>query len=149
MNPHLDKKYLVAVLLIALVYLVFVTFISGFSNTIILLTKYAATVNWLKLIISFILSLAIAVLVGLNAVYLYKTYKQRKECRSAKALTSVGAAAGVIVGICPLCVTGLVPILLSFVGISFSFAALPLQGIEVQGITVIILAYSLYIIKRK
>ena len=50
---------------------------------------------------------------------------------------------------CPLCVTGLIPLILSLFGISFSFAVLPFGGIEIQFLVVIILFIGLWMMWRR
>jgi len=64
-------------------------------------------------------------------------------------LSSAGAIGGLVTGVCPLCVTGLIPLILGFIGVSFSFASLPFQGIEVQVLVVIILLMSLINLSKK
>ena len=64
-------------------------------------------------------------------------------------LAGAGSVGGLIVGVCPLCVTGLVPLALGLLGIGFSFASLPFQGIEVQVLVVIVLFVSLINLSRK
>ena len=122
-------------------------FISGFYNTIPLIIVYAKTLNWLKLGFSLLLTLTIGFLVSVNSVLVYIKYKERKKCRGV-GTASVGAAGGLIVGVCPLCITGIFPLLLGLLGISFSFASLPFQGIEIQVLVIIILLISLYLLKK-
>ncbi|MEM3113347.1 MAG: hypothetical protein QXI33_02900 [Candidatus Pacearchaeota archaeon] len=94
----------------------------------------------------------IALLVSLNAISFYIKYKERKnfeKCKKAGFVGGVGTIGGLITGVCPLCVTGLIPLILSFLGLSFSFATLPFQGIEVQILVVIILSISLWMMWRR
>mgnify|MGYP001610521958 CR=1 FL=1 len=79
----------------------------------------------------------------------YIKYKERKACKEASALTGIGAVGGFIVGVCPLCVTGIFPIILSFLGISFTFASLPFQGIEIQILVIGVLIIGLWLLSRK
>lgn len=134
---------------IFLVYLILNIFLSGFYNTIPLIIVYAQTVNWIKLSISIILSLIIGFLVSITSVFTYIKYKERKQCKEAITTTTIGTLGGLAVGVCPLCVTGLVPVFLSLLGISFSFASLPLQGIEIQLLVIIILSASFWMLNRK
>ena len=136
-------------ILIFLVYLLLNIFISGFYNTIPLILAYATTVNWLKLGISLFLTLAIGALIAFNSVLIYIKYKERRKCKKEVALSSAGAIGGLVAGICPLCVTGLVPLILGIFGVGFSFASLPFQGIEVQVLVVIVLFVSLINLSRK
>ena len=143
------KPYIYFVILIFLVYLLLNIFISGFYNTIPLILVYAATVNWFKLGISLFLTLAIGALIVFNSVLIYIKYKERRKCKKEVALSSAGAIGGLVAGVCPLCVTGLVPLILGIFGVGFSFASLPFQGIEVQVLVVIFLFVSLINLSRK
>ncbi len=140
------KPYVYWVVGILFLYLILSVLISGFYNTIPLIILYATTLNWVKLGFSLILTLIIGFFVSINSVLFYLKYKERKKCRGA-GVAGVGTAGGLIVGICPLCVTGVFPLILSFVGISFSFASLPFQGIEVQLAVLILLILGYYKLK--
>ena len=143
------KSYVYFIILIFLVYLSLDIILNGFYNTISLILVYAETVNWFKLGISLFLTLAIGFLIAFNSVLIYVKYKERKKCKKEFTLSSVGAIGGLVAGVCPLCVTGLIPLILSLAGVSFSLASLPFQGIEVQVLVVIILLVSLINLSRK
>ena len=149
MKILLKKPYIYFVILIFLVYLLLNIFISGFYNTIPLILVYAKTLNWFKLSISIFLTLIIGALIAFNSVLIYVKYKERRKCKKELTLSSAGAIGGLVTGVCPLCVTGLIPLILGFIGVSFSFASLPFQGIEVQVLVVIILFVSLINLSRK
>src|SRR3989338_470233 len=149
MKILLKKPYIYFVILILLVYLLLNIFISGFYNTIPLILVYAKTLNWFKLGISIFLTIIIGALIAFNSVLIYVKYKERKKCKRELSLSSAGAIGGLVTGVCPLCVTGLIPLILGFIGVSFSFASLPFQGIEVQVLVVIILLMSLINLSRK
>lgn len=149
MKRIFQRPYIYWFLGIFLSYLVLNIFISGFNDTIPLIIVYASTINWVKLGISLVLTLAIGFLVALNAVYVYILYRERKSCKEGKVFAGVGTVGGLIVGVCPLCVTGLVPLVLGFLGIGFSFASLPLQGIEIQILVVMVLLAGFWILKNK
>lgn len=143
------KPYLYGVILIFLIYILLNIWLSGFYNTIKLIFIYASTINWLELVISIVLTLIIGILVAVNSVYAYILYKERRKCLKESAVATAGGIGGLIVGVCPLCVTGLFPLIFSFFGIGFSFASLPLKGIEVQMFVAIILLISLRMLKKK
>src|SRR3989338_2837457 len=130
-------------------YLLLNILLSGFYSTIRLIVIYASTVDWLKLGISLTLTLLIGFLVALNSVYVCILYRERKSCKEGKALAVTGGVGGLIVGICPLCVTGLIPIVFGFIGTGFSFASLPFQGIEIQVLVTAVLLLSLKILKNR
>ena len=142
------RPYLYFFLAILSIYLILNIAISGFYNTIPLIIVYASTVNWLKLGFSLLLTVIIGVLVSLNVVLIYDKYKERKKCDDIRT-ASVGAIGGLIVGVCPLCVSGVFPIILSLIGVSFSFGSLPFQGIEIQAFVLLILLISLINISKK
>jgi len=142
MKQLLKKPYIFWLAGIFVFYLVLNVLISGFYNTIPLIIIYFKTVNWLKLGISLILTLVIGFLVSLNGVLIYIKYKERKKCRNEITLSSAGAVGGLITGVCPLCITGLIPLVLGIFGVSFSLASLPFQGIEIQVLVALILFIS-------
>ena len=144
-----QKPYIYFVVLIFLVYLLVNILISGFYDTIPLIIVYAKTVNWLELAISIILSLFIGILVAMNAVFVYVKYKERKKCAGSATLGGIGIIGGLATGVCPLCITGIFPLLLGVLGVSFSFASLPLKGIEIQVLVVFVLVISLLFLNRK
>ena len=148
MKKIFNGKYLYWIISIFFAYLIINFLISGFYNTIPLIIKYAGTVNWLDLIISIFLSLTIGALVAINAVYAFVKYKERQQCKEANVLTGIGTVGGLAAGFCPLCVVGLFPLIFGLFGITFSFAALPLKGIEVQLVVILILILSLILLRR-
>jgi len=141
MRQVFKKPYIYWFFSIFLLYIILNFFVSGFYNTIQLIWIYAGTIDWLKLGISLFLTGVIGFFVSINSILIYIKYQERKRCRGI-GTTSVGTIGGLIVGICPLCITGLFPILFGLFGISFSFATLPLQGIEVQVLVALILFIS-------
>lgn len=133
---------------IFVLYLVLNVLFSGFYDTIPLIVVYFKTVNWLKLGVSLILTLAIGFFVAANSVLFFIKYKERKKCKGA-GVYGVGAVGGLIVGVCPLCVTGILPLTLSALGISFSFGALPFQGIEIQVLVLVLLVVGFRLLGKK
>ena len=147
---HIFKKpYISFVVLIFLVYITLNVIFSGFYNTIPLILVYAKTLNWLKLSISIFLTLLIGVLIAINSVLIYGKYKERKQCEKETIFSGAGAVGGLITGVCPLCITGPLPLILSYIGVSFSFASLPFQGIDIQVLVAVILILSLLNLERK
>lgn len=148
LSKVLDKPYVFYVIIIFLIYIIFNILFSGFYKTIKLLIIYSETANWMKYSIAIVLSLTIGALVAINAVYGYIKYKERKSCLEGSTLAGIGALGGIAAGVCPLCVSGLFPIILSFFGVSFSFGALPFNGIEIQVFIIILLIISLFILTK-
>ncbi|MEK6897080.1 MAG: hypothetical protein AABW93_00970 [Nanoarchaeota archaeon] len=149
MKRIFQRPYIYWFLGIFLLYLVLNIFISGFNDTIPLIIVYASTINWVKLGISLVLTLAIGFLVALNAVYIHILYKERKACKEGKVFAGAGTVGGLIVGVCPLCVTGFIPLVFGLFGVGFSFASLPFQGIEIQILVVMVLLAGFWILKNK
>jgi len=154
MKSVFQKPYIYWTIGIFFVYLVLNFAISGFYKNIPLITAYASTLNWTKLILSLLLSIAIGILISINAVYVYIRHKERKNCLKGETIATAGTFAGLgtvgglATGICPLCLTGLFPLIFGVLGVSFSFASLPFGGIEVQVLTILILLFSLNILKK-
>ncbi|MEK6859006.1 MAG: hypothetical protein AABX53_03805 [Nanoarchaeota archaeon] len=149
MNRFLKRPALYVGIVIFLGYLLVAIFISGFYNALPLVLRYASTVNWVELGLSIFFSLAVGVLVALNAVTFYTKYKERRKCKEAGVFATIGTAGGLAAGICPLCVTGLFPLILGFFGVTFSFAILPFKGLEIQAISIILLSLSLWMMTRR
>ena len=148
MKNLFKKPYIYWFIGIFVFYLIANVLISGFYNTVPLIIIYFNTVNWLKLGFSLVLTFVIGFLVSINGILVYIKYKERKKCGGVGA-ASAGTVGGLIVGVCPLCITGLFPLILGLVGISFSFGSLPFQGIEVQVLVVGILIMSLVNLSKR
>ena len=134
---------------IFVLYLVLNVIFSGFYDTIPLVIAYASTVNWLKLGASLILTIVINFLIATTAVLYYLRYKERKNCKNAGSIAGAAGVGGLIVGVCPLCVSRIFPLLLGVLGISFSFVSLPFQGLEIQVLIIILLLISLNMLNPK
>jgi hypothetical protein len=148
MEKIIKKPYIFWFMGVFIFYLSLNIFISGFYDTIPLILVYFSSVNWFKLGISLILTFLIGFFVSLNGVLLYIKYKERKKCKGVGS-TSVGTVGGLLVGVCPLCVTGIIPLIFGLIGISFSLGSLPFQGIEIQILVAIILFISYRQISKK
>ena len=134
---------------IFVLYLALNIIFSGFYDTIPLVIAYASTVNWLKLGVSLLLTFVISFLVAAISVLTYVRYRERQNCRGAGVVASVAGVGGLIVGVCPLCVSGIFPLILGALGVSFSFASLSFQGLEIQILIIVLLLIGLKMIKRR
>ncbi len=148
MKRLLQKPYLFWVLGIFIFYMGLNVIISRFYETIRYISVYAGSLNWPALILSAILSIIIGFLVAVAAVYAYIIYLERRKIKSEGVLICAGTAGGLASGICAACVS-FVPFILSMFGIAFSWAALPLKGIEIQLTSILLLAASLFLLTRK
>lgn len=148
MKRVFQKPYSIWFFGIFFVYLILNILFSGFYNTVPLILQYAATVDWASLLFSVLLALAIGFFVAVNSILLFIRHRQRKECAGAATITGVGTVGGFITGVCPLCITGLFPLLFSFFGISFSLGSLPFSGIEVQVLTLLLLLFGYFSLTR-
>ena len=142
------KPYIYFILGIFLVYLTLTVILSGFYDTFRLILIYAETINWIKLSISLILTLLIGILVSINTVFVYLRYKERKRCIRGNVSAGIGTISGLAIGVCPLCVSGILPLIFGLLGVSFSFAALPFGGIELQVLILVILLFSLNMLNK-
>ena len=113
-------------------YLALTVYISEFYITAKYIPNYLDTIHWSALIISGIFTLTIAALVSINSVYGYMKYKQRKSIKKSGTLTCAATVGGFATGVCPACITGTFPLILGFFGVSFTWGALPFQGLEIQ-----------------
>mgnify|MGYP001603402680 CR=1 FL=1 len=150
MKLAFKKPYIYFIVLIFLIYIGLNALLAdSFIKSVLI---YYKTVNWTKLGISLALTIAIGILVAINSVYFYIRYKEKtnlKKCKNAGVVGGIGTIGGLAAGICPLCVTGLLPLILSVLGISFSFASLPFEGIEIQFAVLFLLIVSLYMLEKK
>ena len=149
MSYFFNRKNIFWITVIFLLYLFLNIWLSGFYKTLPLIIIYANTVNWWKLSFSLLFTLIISVLVALNVVSLFVHYRERQACKKESFFASVGSVSGLAVGVCPLCVTGVFPLILSALGISFTFGSLPFQGLEIQAIIIVLLCVSLWMLEYR
>lgn len=149
MKAVFKRPYLYWFTGIFILYLVVNLLVSGFYDTIPLIIANTKTVSWFKLSISLILSFGIGFFVAVNSIYIYIISNQKKTCKAGATTTSIGVLGGLITGFCPVCITGLFPIIFGFLGISFSLASLPFQGIEIQFVVLLLLVFSYKTIEKE
>jgi hypothetical protein len=142
------KPYIFIFLISFFGFLVLDIFVSGFNKTALLLYYSAGSADWVKLSISFFLTLVISLLIAINATYLYAKYKSHKVLKEASILSSVGVIGGLATGVCSSCVTGLFPFIFGLFGVTFTWAFLPFGGVEIQLLVILLLSYSLYQMRK-
>ncbi len=143
---------------VALLYITITVIVSKFYVTVQYIPYFMDTINWAQLLLSFALTLAIGIVLGINVVLLclvYQDYKNKKQTWSMTGLgttasvTSVGALGGVATGVCSACVVSIFPWLFGLFGVTLSFGALLFQGLEIQGgIVALLLANGYYLHKK-
>ena len=149
MKRLLKKPHIFWIIGIFLIYMAINILISQFYVTIQFIPHYLETIKWPVLILSAALSITIGILISISTVYLYIRYQERRSAKNQGALVCAAAIGGLATGICSVCVAGIVPLLFSFLGITFSFGALPFKGMEIQSLIIIILLASLYSLNKK
>ena len=148
MKELLRRPYVYWVAGIFLAYMVLNILLSQFYVTAQYIPYYFDTIKWGKLLTSALFSIAIGILIAINSVFSYIKYQERKAVIREGLITSAAAIGGLATGVCSACVAGLFPLIFSLFGLSFSFAALPLEGLEVQGLLIAVLGVSLYYLNR-
>jgi hypothetical protein len=149
MKQVFRRPYLYFAIGLFISYLALNVYISQFYTTIPYIGIYAAQVKWGKLILGMALSLLIAGLVAINSVYGYILYKRRKLVAGEGVIACVGTIGGLATGVCSSCVTSVFHLILGLFGVTFSWAALPFEGIEVQVLMVLLLGLNLWWMRRR
>ncbi|MEK6899045.1 MAG: hypothetical protein AABW79_03025 [Nanoarchaeota archaeon] len=144
----LIKRNKISFTLFFILYLLLASFISGFFKTIPLIIIYASTVSWVKLTLSFTLTLIISILISINLILLKEKIKERRSCAQQSTIAGIATLGGLAVGVCPICVTGISALILGALGIGFSFATLPFQGIEIQALLILILVLNIKLLSK-
>lgn len=148
MKRALKKPYLYWTIGIFVAYMALNVIISQFYVTVQYIPYYLNTIKWTELLFGAFLSIIIGILVSVNSVFLYIKYKEKKSIKKDGALTCAAAVGGLATGVCSACIAGLVPFILGILGISFSWASLPLKGMEMQVFVIAILLFSLHSLRK-
>ena len=133
---------------IFILYITIAVVISQFYITVQYIPRYLDTIKWTELAMGVILTLIIAILVATNSVFLYIKYNQRKNTKKPMVITSLGTIGGFAGGVCSACVSGLFPFIFALFGVTFTWTFLPFNGLEVQGLSIVLLSLSLYFLAR-
>ena len=144
MKRIFQKPYLYWVIVIFFIYMAINIFVSQFYITLQYIPYYLKTIHWGELILGAIFSLTIGILVAINMVYTYIRYKERKKYKAEGALTCAATIGGLATGVCSACVAGIVPLIFSLLGLSFSWLSLPFRGMEIQVFVIAMLLLGLY-----
>jgi hypothetical protein len=132
-------------ILIVLAYLALTVYSNELYITFINILGYRKS-----FLIPFLISqLFIALLVPLTINLSILKIKEVQKINSIITGTSssfLGTFFGVLGGACPGCFAGLLPTILGIFGISFSLIDLPLQGLEIQLVSIALLMFSTYLL---
>ncbi len=147
MRRTLKAPYLWWTLAIFCLYLILNILLSDFTSTLLSIPYYLDTINWPLLLGSLLLTVAIAALVSVSMVYSFIKYQERRKTKNI-TVACTASVAGLIVGFCPLCTASILPILLSAIGITFTWTLLPFNGVEVQLLLIVLLAINLRVLRK-
>lgn len=143
-----SKQFVFWFLGITLAYLVVTVLVHEFDSTLKYAFLFSANANWPYLLVSMFLTVVIAVLVGINSVsgfVLRRQYLAQSREYSGGKPTVACAIGGFFTGVCPGC-SSLLPSILGWFGIGFSWVVLPFKGLEVQ-VLIVILLISVFVIQ--
>ena len=149
MKKIFKKPYIYFLIIISSIYLVLNILLSKFYLTIKYIPYYLEKINWLELSFSIIFAITIAILLSMNIIYIYIRYRERNNIKKQAGLSCGLTVASLSTGICPSCISGLFPFILSTFGITFTWAFLPFKGLEIQLLIIILLSLNLYFLNKK
>lgn len=149
MKKIFKKPYAYWTIGLFVVYLSLAVYFSEFYKTVQYIPYYTNTIKWPELITSIIFTITIGALVSINTVYAFTKFQERKNIYKQGTTTCIAAVGGFATGVCPACVTGLFPLAMGTLGISFTWGLLPFKGLEVQAFIIAILGVSLYFLNKK
>ena len=139
----LKRPYLYWTVGITFVYYLINIILSQFYTTIELIPYYLGSINWMDFLSSIVLSGTIAFLIGINSVLVYIKQKER-TLRKEGAIACAATLGGFSTGICSACISGAIPLILTYFGVTLSFVALPFDGMEIQGIIIALLIVNIF-----
>ena len=142
-----QKKYFLIFLITTLIYLgiyyliinYFLTSFSLFFTTYVKSYAYPA----------FILNIIVAILMGVNISLLIYRMKEFATDKKSSMMSGVGIFAAALANGCPGCFAGLFPVILSIFGISATLSILPFNGLELQGLSAVLLGASIFFLSGK
>ena len=107
--------------------------------------------NWSSVIsIAFILfNIFNALLVGVSLNLGIMRVRELAKIGAGKSVGIFGAVLAILTGVCPGCIFGFFPLLMSLLGFSsFSLFSLPLYGLEIQIAATVLLFVSIYYLSK-
>ena len=137
-----SRPFLFWFLGVTLAYLVVTVLVNEFDTTLKYAFRFSSQVEWVTLAFSMLFSVVIAILVGINSVSAFVLRRRRIAGETQTVACAIG---GFFTGVCPGC-SSLLPSVLGWFGIGFSWALLPFKGLEVQ-VLIIIVLISVFVIQ--
>jgi len=142
-----QKKYFRIFLITAMIYLgiyyliinYFLTSFSLFFTTYVKSYAYPA----------FGLNIIVALLMGINISLLVYRFKEFATDKKSSAMSGIGIFAAALANGCPGCFAGLFPFVLSIFGVSATLSILPFNGIELQGLSAVLLGASIFFLSGR
>ena len=142
-----QKKYFLIFLITTLIYLgiyyliinYFLTSFSLFFTTYVKSYAYPA----------FILNIIVAILMGVNISLLIYRMKEFATDKKSSMMSGVVIFAAALANGCPGCFAGLFSVILSIFGISATLSILPFNGLELQGLSAVLLGASIFFLAGK
>jgi len=152
MNPRFEKiksvlkqkKYFRIFLISTLVYfgfyyLVINYFLESFS---LFFTTYVKSYAYT----AFGLNIMVALLLGVNISLLVHRLKEYAADKKSSMMSGMGIFAAALANGCPGCFAGLFPLVLSIFGVSATLSILPFNGLELQGLSAVLLGASIFLL---
>ncbi|MSR86193.1 hypothetical protein EXS74_02260 [Candidatus Woesearchaeota archaeon] len=150
MKELFKKPYVYWIGGIFTIYILLNIWLSQFYELILQIPFFLETINWRGLLISFVLAIIIGILLAINMAIILKEYKTKKSFLKKQGFfSSLGLLGGLSTGVCSACIAGFFPLMFSLFGITFSWAFLPFNGIEIQLLSIVLLSTSIFLITKK
>jgi|GEM_PF-7057330 len=131
----------------SLIYILLGLLIAGITSTGPLFILYQDSVRWGYVLLSFALFCLIAV--SATAVFLLSLVRwKNRTSHLVEGAGCVASIAGLGFGLCSICATATIPLVIGAVDVASFIGGLPGQGLEIQGIILLVLLVSAYIIRR-
>lgn len=142
-----QKKYFLIFLITTLVYfgvyyLIITYFLDSFS---LFFTTYVKSYAYP----AFGLNIIVALLMGVNISLLVYKLKEFAADKKSSVMSGFGIFAAALANGCPGCFAGLFPLVLSIFGVSATLSILPFNGLELQGLSAVLLGASIFFLSGK
>ena len=142
-----QKKYFLifligAVIYLGIYYLIINYFLTSFS---LFFTTYVKSYAYP----AFGLNIMVALLLGVNISLLVYKLKEYATDKKSSMMSGMGIFSAALANGCPGCFAGLFPLVLSIFGVSATLSILPFNGLELQGLSAVLLGASIFFLAGK